>query len=197
MHPDRDLRTLARSTTAECRRAADPDASSSSLVDRSTHPGRPRRYGAWAPRPDAPPIGASGARARTAAWARASARSAALSQHGSPRAGRGQNRRAFPGIPCASEPEGPPGSPQARGGMSTPRAFEPRPHRRAPRSRARRRHAIGESPMRNRKLWGDLGISLSISAVVHGFIHTCCTAPNRPFSAGRRGARRYRAKSVS
>lgn len=40
---------VSRERETRHRRAADPDASPSSLVNRSTHPGRPRRRGAKAP----------------------------------------------------------------------------------------------------------------------------------------------------
>ena len=142
MHPGRDLRTLARSTTTGtgARRTLTPLC----LPGEPQHPpGRPRRCGAWV-RLGAPPIGADGVRARTAAWARASARSAALSQHGSPEIGCGQNRQALPWDPLRRRTSRSVRRSPARGGMSTPRNLRTSPPSpgarlaRAPFSRNRR-----------------------------------------------------------
>lgn len=177
------------------RRAADPDASPSSLVNRSTHPGRPRQRGARSP-------------ARCAAH-RGERRASANSCVGtSPRAKRADSRSVVRPRLAAAETGKPPLGSLTEPGKPGPRprrtrrdehAAEPRssPHRRPPRWRARRFRAIRLSPKRNRKLWGEFGISLSIRSVVQSFIHTCCTAQRARPRRHRRAMCDFRSKSVS
>ena len=101
-----------------------------------------------------------------------------------------------PGIPYAAGSLDPPGGLRSRSRMSMPRDLRSSPHRLAQRWRGRLLLAIGESRDRNRKLWGDLGISLSIRNLVQRFIHTCCTAPKRHDRHGAPSARGFVAKSV-
>ena len=144
----------------------------------------------------APPIGASGARARAATWARASARTRRSRRPVRPRPGRGQNRRPFPWDPLRGRILRSTRRPPVRGGMSTPHSLRTSPHRLARGWRLRPFHAIGQSPNRNKKLWGDLRISLSISVVVQRFIHTCCTAPKALGPRLGRVPRRFASKSA-
>lgn len=135
-------RVCTRSAEIRCRRAADPDASPSSLVNRSTHPGRTRRSVPWGSHPAWPPIGAGGTRAQAATWARAFTpkRADSRSRFARNRA-RPKPARRTPRIPPGNRASRPGPKPTPRSGMSTPRSTGLLPHRLAREARAKRRAA--------------------------------------------------------